>query len=103
MQDSGDADGPAGSAVTTKMNAGAEHIAIAIVATAIATSAAEPATTVVTPKEPAVGPTRAAPLGDDAPGAGARTPRVSKERFRRTTKERYAALQVEDEAEVERL
>ena len=50
-----------------------------------------------------MGPTRVTPLGDGAPGAGARTPRVSKERFRRTTKERYAALQAEDEAEVERL
>ena len=47
-----------------------------------------------------MGPTRVTPLGDGAPGAGARTPRVSKERFRRTTKERYAALQAEDEAEV---
>ena len=56
----------------------------------------------VTPKELAVGPTRAAPPGDGAPVAGARTPRVSKERFRRTTKERYEVLRAEDEAEVER-
>ena len=68
VQDSGDADGPAGSAVTTKMNVGAEHIATAIIATATTAAAAEPATTVVTPKERAVGPKRVIILDDHCHG-----------------------------------
>ena len=40
------------------------------------------------------------PPCDGAPGAGTRTPRVSKERFRRTTKERYELLQAEEAAAV---
>ena len=52
-------------------------------------------------KHAAVVPTRVpTPTGDGAPEAGARTPRVSKERFRRTTKERYELLQAEEAAAV---